>query len=54
MKTGSKGEILAMKIPVLKQIEQITSEFKPNTLAPQQEADIQLLTDDALDLQMSC
>ena len=43
-----------MKIPVLKQIEQITAEFKPNTLAPQQEADIQLLTDDTLDLQMSC
>ena len=54
LKTGSEGEILAMKIPVLKQIEQITTKFKPNTLAPQQEADIQLLTDDALDLLMSC
>jgi len=32
----------------------LTAEFKPNTLAPQQEPDIQLLTDDTLDLQMSC
>ena len=54
LKTDSEGEILAMKIPVLKQIEQITAEFKPDTLAPQQEADIQLLTDDMLDLQISC
>ena len=52
LKTGSKGEILAMKIPVLKQIEQITAKFKPNILAPQQEADIQLVTDDTLDLQV--
>ena len=35
-------------------IEQITSEFKPNTLAPQQEADIHPVIDDILDLQMSC
>ena len=54
LKTGSEGEILAMKIPVLKQIEQITAKFKPSALSPQQEADIQLLTDEVLDLQMSC
>ena len=54
LKTGSKGEILAIKCPVLKQIELITAEFKPNTLAPQQEVDIQLVTDDTLDLQISC
>jgi len=53
LKTGNKGEILTMKAPVLKQIKQITAEFKPNTLAPQQEADIQLLTDDTLDLQVA-
>ena len=51
LKTGSEGEILAMKTPVLKQIDQIIAEFKPNTLAPQQEADIHLVTDD---LQISC
>jgi len=54
LKTGSEGEILTIKAPVLKQIKQITAEFKPNTLAPQQKADIQLLTDDALDLQIFC
>ena len=51
LKTGSEGEILAVKTPVLKQIDQIIAEFKPNTLAPQQEADIHLVTDD---LQISC
>ena len=54
LKTGSEGETLAMKIPVLKQIAQITADFKPNILIPQQEADIQLLTDDNLNLQISC
>jgi len=43
LKTDSEGEILAMNIPVLKQIEQITAEFHPDTLAPQQEADIQMI-----------
>ena len=54
LKTGSEGEILALKIPVLKQIEQIAAEFKPDVLAPQQEADIHLVADDAVDLQISC
>ena len=54
LKTGSEGEILALKTPVLKQIEQIAAEFKPDVLAPQQEADIHLDTDDAHDLQISC
>ena len=55
LKTGSKGEILAMKIPVLKHIEQITLDFKikPSTLAPQHVADIHLVTDDAMDLQVA-
>ena len=46
LKTGSEGEILAMKTPVLKQIGQITAEFNPNTLAPEQEANIQLVADE--------
>ena len=54
LKTGSEGEILAMKTPVLKQIGQITAEFNPDTLAPEQEANIQLLADDSQDLLQAC
>ena len=54
LKTNSEGEILALKIPVVNQIEQIAAEFKPDILTPGQEADIQLLTGDTLDLEMSC
>ena len=54
LKTGSEGEILAMKTPVLKQIGQIAAEFNPDTLAPEQEANIQLVTDDSLDLLQAC
>jgi len=49
LKTGREGEILAMKTPVLKQIGQIAAEFNPDTLAPEQEANIQLMVDDSLD-----
>jgi len=45
----TEGEILAMKTPILKHIGQITAEFNPDTLAPEQEAHIQLVTDDSLD-----
>ena len=54
LKTGSEGEILAMKTPVLKQIGQIAAEFNPDTLAPEQEANIQLVADDRLDLLQAC
>ena len=54
LKTGSEGEILAMKTPILKQIGQITAEFNPDTLAPEQEANIQLVADDSLDLLQAC
>ena len=54
LKTCSEGEILAMKTPVLKQIGQITAEFNPDTLAPEQEANIQLVADDSLDLLQAC
>jgi len=50
LKTGSEVEILAIKTPVLKQIGQITAEFNPDTLPPEQEANIQLVVDDSLDL----
>ena len=40
LRTGSEGEILAMKKPVVKQVEEITAEFKADVLAPQERADI--------------
>ena len=40
LRTGSEGEILAMKKPVVKQVEKITAEFKAEVLVPQERADI--------------
>ena len=40
LRTGSEGEILAMKKPVVKQVEEITAEFKAEALVPQERADI--------------
>ena len=40
LRTGSEGEILAMKKPVVKQVEEMTAEFKTEILAPQEQADI--------------
>ena len=40
LRTGSEGEILAMKKPVVKQVEEITAEFKAEVLVPQERADI--------------
>ena len=40
LRTGSEGEILAMKKPVVKQVEEITAEFKAQVLVPQERADI--------------
>ena len=45
LETGTKGEVLAMKAPVLQRIEQITAEFDPATIQPQTEADIELVRD---------
>ena len=38
LRTGSEGEILAMKKPVVKQVEEITAEFKADVLVPQERA----------------
>ena len=40
LRTGSEGEILAMKKPVVKQVEEITAGFKAEVLVPQERADI--------------
>ena len=54
LKTGTQGEILEMKAPVLEQIKQLTAEFKPDTLVPQEEADMLLISDDIPDLTRAC
>ena len=46
LETGTEGEVLAMKAPVLERIEQITAEFDPATIQPKTEADIELATDE--------
>ena len=42
LRTGSEGEILAMKKPVVKQVEEITAEFKAEVLVPQERANVKL------------
>ena len=54
LKTGTQGEILEMKAPVLKNIQQMTAEFKPDTLVPKEEADMLLISDDIPDLNRAC
>ena len=54
LKTSSEGEILAVKSTVLKQVQQITAEFNPNTLAPEQKANMLLLTDNVQELHRTC
>ena len=54
LKTSNEGEILAMKSTMLKQVQQITAEFNPNTLAPEQEANILLVTDNVQELHRTC
>ena len=54
LETGTEGEVLAMKAPVLKRIEQINAEFDPATIQPETKADIQLLTDGKEQLQQAC
>ena len=54
LETGTEGEVLAMKGPVLKRIEQIDAEFDPATIQPETKADIRLLTDGKEQLQKAC
>ena len=54
LETGTDGEVLAMKAPVLKRIEQINAEFDPATIQPETKADIRLLTDGNEQLQKAC
>ena len=54
LETGTEGEVLAMKAPVLERIEQITIEFDPATIQPQTEADIELVTDGLGQVSQAC
>ena len=54
LKTSSEGEILAMKTTVLKQVQQITTEFNHNTLAPEQKANMTLVTNNVHELHRTC
>ena len=53
LRTGSEAEILAMKKPVVKQINDLTSNFKPETLAPVEKAD-QKFTHSQVELTKAC
>ena len=50
--TGTQGEILEMKAPLLNQINRLKTDFNPDTLAPEEEADILLVADS--DLHHAC
>ena len=54
LETGTEVEVLAMKAPVLQQIEHITAEFNSNTIQPQTEADIVLVTDGLEQVSQAC
>ena len=48
LKTGTQVEILEMKAPLLKQMNQITTDFNPDILIPEEEANIALNADSEL------
>ena len=48
LKTGTQGEILEMKAPLLKQMSQITADFNPDALTPKEIANIALIADSEL------
>ena len=54
LQTGTEGEVLAMKAPVLKRIKQISAKFDPVTIQPETEADLKLVTDTKQQLQQDC
>ena len=54
LKTGTQGEILTMKAPVQKQIEQIITDFRSSTLSPKEKANVILVADNHQDLNAAC
>ena len=51
LQTGTESEVLAMKAPVLKRIEQISAEFDPEAIQPETEADLRVAADTKQQLQ---
>ena len=45
LQTGTESEVLAMKAPVIKRIEQISAEFDPDTIQPETKADLRVAAD---------
>ena len=43
MRTGSQGEILAMKKPVTQQVKEMSAEFKSDSLAPKEQVDMKFI-----------
>ena len=54
LQTGTESEVLAMKAPVLKRIEQISADFDPDTIQPETEADLKVAADTKQQLQQDC
>ena len=42
LQTGTESEVVAIKAPVLKRIEQISAEFDPDTIQPETEGDLRV------------
>ena len=51
LQTGTESEVLAMKAPVLKRIEQISAEFDLDAIQPETEADLRVAADKKQQLQ---
>ena len=52
--TGTESEVLAMKAPVIKRIEQISAEFDPDTIQPVTRANIKLIMDEKEQVERTC
>ena len=53
LRTGSQGEILDMKKPFVQQIKEMTAKFKPETLVPEEQADLKF-TSSQTELTQAC
>ena len=54
LQTATENEILAMKAPVLKRIEQISSELRQDIIQPKIKADMELITDTKVQFEQAC
>ncbi len=54
LKTGTDGEVLEMKISVIKRVEQVCTEFELNAIQPETKADMELITEGKEPLQQAC